>query len=87
MDFSGSVKRRKRASVEGGKYERRFQLYLYPPTDDITLEQFEELAITRQKRKYGRAVPMHAVELHLKDTLGPLVLSITERCPLYSGCK
>ena len=54
MDFSSSVKRknkiRSRIKIEG-EYENRLQLYIYPPTDDITLEEFEKLAVTRQKCK------------------------------------
>jgi len=55
MIFSGSGNRRKSkiAKIEDtenlGKYVHGLQMYKVPPTDNITLEEFEEFAIDRLK--------------------------------------
>ncbi len=57
MLFSGnrSRKRSKITKLEGtenaGKYVHGLQMYKVPPTDNITLEEFEEFAIDRLKGK------------------------------------
>ena len=38
-----------------GKYVHGLQMYKVPPTDNITLEEFEEFAIDRLKGKLTRA--------------------------------
>ncbi|XP_068681168.1 DNA primase large subunit-like [Montipora foliosa] len=55
MQFSGSRLRKeaRRSQLEGtqntGKYGHGLQMYKVPPTDNITLEEFEEFAIHRLK--------------------------------------
>ena len=57
MQFSGSRSRKeaRRSQLEGtqntGKYGHGLQMYKVPPTDNITLEEFEEFAIHRLKGK------------------------------------
>ena len=57
MQFSGgrSRKEARRSQLEGtqnaGKYGHGLQMYKVPPTDNITLEEFEEFAIDRLKGK------------------------------------
>ena len=55
MDFSGSRKNRRSrtnpldSSQNAGKHTHGLQIYKVPPTDNITLEEFEEFAIDRLK--------------------------------------
>lgn len=55
MQFTGNRSRRKSkiTKLEGtenaGKYVHGLQMYKVPPTDNITLEEFEEFAIDRLK--------------------------------------
>ena len=64
MQFTGirSRKRSKINQLEGiqsaGKYVHGLQMYKTPPTDNITLEEFEEFAIDRLKGKHPRATAL-----------------------------
>lgn len=55
MQFTGNPKRRKSKITKledaenVGKYVHGLQMYKVPPTDNITLEEFEEFAIDRLK--------------------------------------
>ena len=60
LDFDRSMqftRRRKSKSTKledteyAGKYVHGLQMYRVPPTDNITLEEFEEFAIDRLKGK------------------------------------
>ena len=57
MQFSDRINRRKSKSTKledteyAGKYVHGLQMYRVPPTDNITLEEFEEFAIDRLKGK------------------------------------
>lgn len=57
MQFTGNRSRRKskitklEGTENGGKYLHGLQMYKIPPTDNITLEEFEEFAIDRLKGK------------------------------------
>lgn len=58
MLFTGSRNRGKKSQPEclsnGGKYEHSLRMYKEPPTDNITLEEFEEFAIDRLKGNFTR---------------------------------
>lgn len=47
MIFSG-----KNAKSKDGQYGHSLQMYKVPPTESITLEEFEEFAINRLKGKF-----------------------------------
>ena len=47
MDLPSRRRRRKVPFQE--QYPTRFQLYTYPPTQDISLSEFEKLATDRQQ--------------------------------------
>ncbi len=56
MQFTGKTRRKNKITkLEGtedaGKYVHGLQMYKVPPTDNITLEEFEEFAIDRLKGK------------------------------------
>ena len=55
MQFYNSRRKSKITKLEGaenaGKYVHGLQMYKIPPTDNITLEEFEEFAIDRLKGK------------------------------------
>ena len=59
MDFSGSRKNRRSrtnpldSSQNARKHTHGLQMYKVPPTDNITLEEFEEFAIDRLKGTYA----------------------------------
>ena len=50
MEF-GSRNKRRRGVEEDKEYPTRLQLYKIPPVQTISLQEFEELAIKRLKRK------------------------------------
>lgn len=62
MQFTGNRirKRSKLNPQEGpqnaGKYSHGLQMYKVPPTDNITLEEFEEFAIDRLKGEISHAL-------------------------------
>ena len=52
MDFGGRLKSRKlqnNADAVDDRYPHRLQLYTTPPSDTISLQEFEELAVERLK--------------------------------------
>ena len=56
-----SAKKRQRGHIkveDNGIYDHRVQFYKFPPTDTISLEEFEELAVERLKgTKVNRSIP------------------------------
>lgn len=52
MEISRGRRKAKSAKLPGGvRYEHTLQFYTTPPTDDISLQEFEDLAVERLKSK------------------------------------
>jgi hypothetical protein len=57
MQFSGGSKRRNKQlnnKINDGSNCQRIQLYKLPPTDTISLYEFEDFAVERLKGKFFR---------------------------------